>query len=217
MANNTLSTPEKQTPRASDGAAKMIDGAHQIASAASNVLADKTHEAGAAVKQTSERVESAARGVVSGTKEVLNDVTHQASALLHDAQDVALDSYDAARDYALDAVHDASELAQRASERTVRYVRGASTATGKFATIHALPLLAVGASLAWLAWSVRSNSRRTELDLARRTPRSRATLEARRAPIQEQRELRASSVAPTTSGAKLLGVRGAADSRRGPG
>ena len=227
--NITMNTPEKQPPRASEGAAKMMDGAHEIASAASHGAADKArqvreqvdsgtssaqhraanlaHEAGAAAKQATDRVESAARGVVSGAMEKLSDVKQEAGALLHDAQDAAVDSYDTARDYALGVAHDASELAQRASERTVSYARRASTATGKFATVHALPLAALGASLGWLAWSVRSNSRRSEQGLAPRTPRLRATLEGRRPPSQEPREPGASRSAPTTSGAKLIGVR----------
>lgn len=228
--NTSMNTPEKQTPRASEGASKIMDGAHEIASAASYAAADKArqvrdqadssasaaqskvgslaHEAGAAAKSASERVEGAARGVVSGAKEVLSDVKQEASALLHDAQDAAVDTYDSARGYAVNVAHDASELAQRASERTVSYVRRASTATGKFATVHALPLAAVGASLGWLAWSMRSNSRRSERELPTRTPRLSATLEARRPPIQEPRDVRASRSAPTTSSAKLMGVRG---------
>lgn len=181
--NTTLNTPEKPILRASED------------------------EAGAAVKQTADRFESAARGVASGAKEVLREVTHEASALLHDAQDVAVDSYDAAREYAADLVHDASELAQHASERTVRYVRRSSTATGNFASAHALPLVALGASLGWLAWSVRSKGRRSPRELAPGTPGLRPPVEARRAPVQESRELWASRAAPTTSGAKLMGVR----------
>jgi len=228
--NTTLTTSEKQSPRALEGASKMIDGAHEIASAATSAAGDKARqvrdqvdsgasaaeskasslarEAGAAAKQATDRVESAARGVVSGAKEALSDVRHEASALLHDAHDVAVDSYDSARGYALDVAHDASALAQHASERTADYVRRASTATGRFATVHALPLAAVGASLGWLAWSMRSHSRRRAPEFAPPTPRLRATLAARRPPIQDDaRELRTSRGASTTSGAKLMGVR----------
>jgi ElaB/YqjD/DUF883 family membrane-anchored ribosome-binding protein len=229
MPNNetSLKTPEKQPPRAAEGASKIVDGAHEIASAASNAVADKARqvreqvesatsstqrkastlaqEAAGAVKQTTGRVESAARGVVAGAKEVLNEVTHDASAALDHAQDIAADSYEAARDYTADVVDEASELARRASERTVAYARRTRTATGQFATLHALPLVAVGASLAWLAWSIRSNSQRRQQYLAPRTPRP-ARQEVRRPPVQEWRELGAWPVAPTTSGAKLMGV-----------
>ena len=190
--NNSMDSLEKQTQRASEGASKVIDGARDAAAAAT--------------KHATDRMENAVRGAVSGAKEALSDVTQEASALLHNAQDVAADSYDSARGYALEVAHDASDLAQRASERTVRYVREASTATGKFATVHALPLVAVGASLGWLAWSVRRNSQGSGLGRMPRTPRLTATLEARRPLAQEQRESRASRVAPTTSGAKLMGV-----------
>jgi ElaB/YqjD/DUF883 family membrane-anchored ribosome-binding protein len=241
MPNNNTSTSTPEKPRrASEGAAKIVDGAHEIASAAMDGVTDKgrqvrdqieagaasaqakasglASETAAAAEQVSERVESAARGVMSGAREAISDVKQEATALLHDAQDRVIDTYDSARDYALEVAHEANELAHRAGRGAVTYARRASTATGKFATVHALPLTALGASIGWLAWSVHTNAR-MEQQRSTREPRATARLAARPPPVPEPRDLSASHVArspssptppvaPTTSGAKLMGVPG---------
>ena len=159
-------------------------------------------------KVTGERVEDVARSVVTSAKEALTQAKDQGSAIVHDVTDAALDTYNSARDYATHAAHDASELAQRAGAQTASYVRKASTATGRFVSVHALPLTLVGASLGWLAWSIRQDARRSvSLQRPPTQTRLQTTIESRRYPALSPDQARVPLSGATPSGAKLMGVR----------
>ncbi|MEY4509718.1 MAG: hypothetical protein RLZZ450_1840 [Pseudomonadota bacterium] len=105
-------------------------------------------------------VRARAESVVETAKETLTQATQGGARLLHDGRDAALDTYHSARDYALDTAHDVSDRARRSGDRIVRYARRASETTGRFVSVHALPLTVVGAGLGWLAWSIRRDAQR---------------------------------------------------------
>jgi ElaB/YqjD/DUF883 family membrane-anchored ribosome-binding protein len=156
----------------------------------SNTSARSGQGLGAAAERVEHRVEDAARAAVSSAKDALSHVKEESSALLHGARDVAAESYGTARSFARDAAYSANDLAHRASQRTVSYARGASYATGRFASTHALPLAFLGASLGWLAWSIRQEARRSlpreydyDVAVSPRRTRLQTTLETGRSPF----------------------------------
>jgi ElaB/YqjD/DUF883 family membrane-anchored ribosome-binding protein len=169
------------------------------------------HDPKLSVRHAAERVEDVARGAAATAQHTLEKVRDESSALLHDARDRALTTYDSAREYAVETAHEANQLAQRAGTETVRYVQRASRATGRFVSTHALPLTLVGASVGWLAWSIRRDARRAPVrDIYVETlPASPARLHTE---VRTRRpQMRSPGVAPrsalTTSGSKLMGVR----------
>jgi hypothetical protein len=97
---------------------------------------------------------------VETAKDTLAHATEEGARLLHEGRDAAVDTYQSARDYALDTAHDVSDRARRAGYRTASYARRASEGTGRFISLHALPLTVVGAGLGWLAWSMRREAMR---------------------------------------------------------
>jgi hypothetical protein len=150
-------------------------------------------EAKAAAKAAPDRLAEAARSAVSSTKEMVEKAKDEGGSLLNEARDATVETAHEAREYALetvhglsdraheageyalDTVHKLSDRAQLAGRQTVHYVRGASRATGRFVSVHALPLTVVGAGLGWLAWNMRQDWRR-QASLERPRPARRATI-----------------------------------------
>lgn len=154
--------------------------------------------------QTDVKTKSRTETALSGASEVLGHVKEEGAALLHDARQEVAETYRSARDVAQRRAAELSERAQRAAETSSRYVVHASELTTTFVRTHALPLTLLGASLGWLIWSVRRQSRlHSEGPIVQR----RRPLLADRAPTYERDGAEPRLSGATTSGAKLIGVR----------
>ena len=77
--NITLTTPEKQPPRASEGASKMVDGAHEIASAATSVAGDKARQVRDQIDMGASSAESKESGLTREAAEAAKQATDRVS------------------------------------------------------------------------------------------------------------------------------------------
>jgi ElaB/YqjD/DUF883 family membrane-anchored ribosome-binding protein len=176
-----------------------------------------------AVKSVTDQLELIEARGYDAARDRVRDVAHQAQEATSDlrarAQDVASDVRSRAQEVASDLrtrTHDYAERAQEYASQAYDYGQrvGARAATGArsvgdFATTHALPLTLVGASLGYLLWSIQRERQTRLAPVEVPYYRTRSF-----APTYERPDFRdAPSVAPTTTGERLLGVRAPRDYR----
>lgn len=125
---------------------------------------DKSSTVQQEVRAVGEQLGDAARDATASAKNAVQHVREEGTALLHDARDVAADSYRSARDYAVEHAQDLSERARRVGSASADYARRAGSSTADFVSANALPLTLIGAGIGWLAWSLRARKQR-ELEL----------------------------------------------------
>jgi ElaB/YqjD/DUF883 family membrane-anchored ribosome-binding protein len=171
--------------------------------------------------------QSSAAASTSKIAERLGDAAEQAaqlahsaqekgSALLHQASDKVSRTYREAQAETTELLHDLDERARHVGAITARSARRVGASTTQFVRTNALPLAVVGAGLGWLAWNIIEDGRRQR---ALAQP-SGGALTSRRVYESDRPFARgvppppppaalapAPPAAPTTSGAKLMGVR----------
>ncbi|MDB4976992.1 MAG: hypothetical protein JWN48_5333 [Myxococcaceae bacterium] len=204
-----LDSAAQQVKRAAtDKSASPSERAQSVVSAAKTTAVGLADEAKARAEKLAPSAVDTAQSVAERAKHAIEQVKDEGTALVSEAREAAADAYGTARDYALDTAHEVSERTRGASRKVARYTQRASLATGRFASTHALPLTLLGASVGWLAWSIRQESRKRMQvrSPASGTPSYDYALEQRRPVVESRRPLPRTSGA-TTTGAKLMGVR----------
>ncbi len=180
----------------------VADSSKEVATTASHVVDTAKH----AVAEGKEQLGSAASEVVTRVESAAEKVKERGEELLHSAAEQASELYDSASETVHEVADSAGELARGAGRSLLR----ASESSARFVGSHALPLTAVGLSLAWLTWSIRSQSNpsRRVVDVSYAPTRARraATLRADdRTPVT--RPLGANVTDGTTTSPKLMGAR----------